>query len=334
MMGGPKLISAAGGRAGARADLTVTVVERAKQVVDAAEFAISVATFSAGAVQAFKAGGKKLVQYLAADVAAIVVGEFVDAAVSKVAEKTGISEESLQLGMVALSIIMARRRAKKKPANFNQAPVEGGPQPDLAAPRRRADEPRIQPIRQVATPPKIAQRNKLEKFADTRPSMVGEAAASKPLVAPSTGGPAPRNILAGAPGSAEHKALRWQEYKARGGEWSYERWEKTYGLNMERATQAHEAVNKYHAQQGWGKREVTIDVEGVPRRLDIADVARQRGVEYKTGYQSRTQDNLWEITRDEALVKQGWTIEWVFQGKASGPLMNELTKAGIKYSFR
>ncbi|VTR96974.1 hypothetical protein [Tuwongella immobilis] len=121
-----------------------------------------------------------------------------------------------------------------------------------------------------------------------------------PAVAPASG-----KIPAGAPGSAEHKALRWQEYKARGGDWSFERWEKTYELNMERATKAYEAVNKYHGQLGWGKREVTIDVEGVPRRLDIADVARQRGVEYKTGYQSRTQDNLWEIARDEALVKQG-----------------------------
>ena len=42
---------------------------------------------------------------------------------------------------------------------------------------------------------------------------------------------------------------------------------------MERATKAHAAVNKYHNQLGWGKREVTIEVEGVSRRLDIADVA-------------------------------------------------------------
>ena len=178
----------------------------------------------------------------------------------------------------------------------------------------------------------VTFENVADDLANNKPSVKNapEAIAASPKV----DAPSKLAIPTGAPGSPEHKALRWEEYQARGGEWSYERWEKTYSLNMERATQAHEAVNKYHSQLGWGKREVTIDVEGVPRRLDIAEVARQRGVEYKTGYQSRTQDNLWEITRDEALVKQGWSIEWVFEGKASEPLINELTKAGIKHSFR
>src|SRR6266446_1417307 len=141
-------------------------------------------------------------------------------------------------------------------------------------------------------------------------------------------GPAP-----GAPGSPEHKALRWSEYEARTApdkRWSYERWSKTYDQNMQRATQASKAVDAYHQKIGWGEREVVVNVEGVPRRLDIADVASLRGVEYKTGAQYLTQDNAWEIVRDEILVKEiGWRIDWVFEQPPSAPLQSALEKAGI-----
>ncbi|WP_186377499.1 polymorphic toxin-type HINT domain-containing protein [Planctopirus ephydatiae] len=158
---------------------------------------------------------------------------------------------------------------------------------------------------------------------------------------PKAGGPidlTPKGIAprfqSGSPGSPEHKANRWEEYKEKGGKWDYNRWEQTYELNMARATKAHEALNRYHSQIGWGKREVTIPVEGVNRRLDIADVATRRGIEYKTGYQSATQDNLWEVERDKALVNKGWDIEWVFEGQASQQLLEALDRAGIRYSFR
>ncbi len=114
-------ITAAGGRAGARADLTVTIVERTKQVAETIETAAAIATLSVGAVQAFKAGGKKLAQYVVANAVAIGGGQLVAAGLSDVAKKVGVSEESLQLGMLAFSIIIARRRADKKP---KQAPVE------------------------------------------------------------------------------------------------------------------------------------------------------------------------------------------------------------------
>ncbi|WP_170229085.1 RHS repeat domain-containing protein [Polyangium fumosum] len=138
----------------------------------------------------------------------------------------------------------------------------------------------------------------------------------------------------GAPGSPEHKAARWKEYQERGGEWSYERWSKTYDNNMQRATKAHEVADAYHQQLGWGEREVTVNVkEGVTRRLDIADEATKRGVEIKSGNQYATQDNLWEIERDAMLVKQGWDITWKFDGHASKPLLEELDKAGIPYTI-
>ncbi len=80
---------------------------------------------------------------------------------------------------------------------------------------------------------------------------------------------------------------------------------------------------------------MTVDVEGVPRRLDIADEAALRGIEHKTGKQSLTQDNKWEVARDEILVqKGGWDITWVFEGTASKPLLAALKAAGIKHVFR
>jgi hypothetical protein len=98
---------------------------------------------------------------------------------------------------------------------------------------------------------------------------------------------------------------------------------------MQRANKANAAVKAYHERLSWGKREVTIDVEGVPRRLDIADVKRQRGVEHKTGYQGLTAANQWEIARDEILVKRGWNIYWYFEGRASKRLIKALDDAGI-----
>jgi hypothetical protein len=152
-------------------------------------------------------------------------------------------------------------------------------------------------------------------------------AAARPRPAEAPRGPAP-----GEPGSPEHKAMRWAEYQDRTApdkRWSYDRWSKTYDQNMQRAIRANNAADAYREKIGWGEREVTVDVEGVPRRLDIADEAALRGVEYKTGAQSLTEDNAWEITRDEILVKQGWSIDWVFEQEPSAPLRSALDKAGV-----
>jgi hypothetical protein len=62
-----------------------------------------------------------------------------------------------------------------------------------------------------------------------------------------------------------------------------------------------------------------------------ADVGARLGVEYKTGYQTASADNLWELERDAQLVQRGWKIEWVFQDRASQPLLEALDRAGIKY---
>jgi filamentous hemagglutinin len=108
-----------------------------------------------------------------------------------------------------------------------------------------------------------------------------------------------------------------------------------YESNQMRARDANLAVDQFHQQVGWGQREVTVttSVDGQPssRRLDIGDVEGLRAIEYKTGYQSATPDNLWEVQRDADLVRRGWEVEWVFKGEASQPLLDALNRAGIKY---
>jgi hypothetical protein len=138
------------------------------------------------------------------------------------------------------------------------------------------------------------------------------------------------------PGTAEHKAATWDYYRGRGGDWDYDRWSSVYDANQTRASQANAAADAYHQTLGWGTREVTVDdisVDGeqTSRRLDIADKALQKGVEYKTGYQSATADNMWELKRDAELVRRGWDIEWVFRDTASQPLLDALHDAGIRY---
>ena len=141
---------------------------------------------------------------------------------------------------------------------------------------------------------------------------------------------------AGGPlaGSPEHKALRWSEYQSSGGDWSYERWSRNYEGNMVRAQNSNAAVDAYRKRLGWGTTQHTVHFDGFIRRLDIADPAALRGIEHKIGCVSRTADVRSELARDAVLVRKGgWQIEWVFDGTASGPLLEALKKARISYRF-
>ena len=134
------------------------------------------------------------------------------------------------------------------------------------------------------------------------------------------------------PGSPEHRAQRWAEYQARNGELAYEQWARVYEKNQTRATQASAVVNAYHERLGWGRREVTIDVEGVPRRLDIGDELTRRAREVKSGYQSLSQETHWELLRDQILREKGWDVRWHFDGYATPQLRRALEKAGIPFT--
>jgi len=153
-------------------------------------------------------------------------------------------------------------------------------------------------------------------------------------------GEAPDNTanLTGS-GSAAHKAKRWQEYQDRHGDWSYERWSKTYDQNMVRATNAHKIADDYHVELGWGVREKTVKVTDsngtvMNRRLDIVDVSNAKGVEVKSGNIYHDEAIRYEIARDRLLVEADWDINWHFDGYASRPLLNALNDAGIPWSFR
>jgi hypothetical protein len=140
-------------------------------------------------------------------------------------------------------------------------------------------------------------------------------------------------------GTPEHKALRWEEYQAKNADnpkaLKYETWSKIYDVNMQQARKSNIAVQAYQKKVGWGKTEVTVDVEpGVSRRLDIADVDAKKAIEHKTGYISLDEDIKWELQRDKKLVEQGWNITWHFEGTASKPLLKELLAAGINVTFK
>jgi hypothetical protein len=146
----------------------------------------------------------------------------------------------------------------------------------------------------------------------------------------------PPDIPSGAPGSAEHKAAAWADYQARPDTagWDYDRWSKVYDLNVVRATQANAAADAYGATLGWGLPRQFVEADGVPRVLDWADKGERIGIEYKTGYASRTAHIREELRKDAWLVANGWEISWVFEGTASQPLIDELTSAGIGVIFR
>ena len=116
----------------------------------------------------------------------------------------------------------------------------------------------------------------------------------------------------------------------------YAQWSIKYDGNMTRAPKANVAVADYHSKIGWGVTEYTVrsEVDGIEfnRRLDIANPSTLRGVEYKTGKQSASIDNLWQVERDKALQEDGWLITWVFRDQLpSKPLQEALDEAGIYY---
>jgi hypothetical protein len=147
------------------------------------------------------------------------------------------------------------------------------------------------------------------------------------------------------PGTPEHKAERWAQYKESGGDWSYDRWSNTYESNMSKATAAHAKVGQYYNDIGFPCpsgatcKEVTLKVNvggtSVTRRLDIAnkDGIPPHGIEvkaYETGKVYASKDILTEVAADAELVKLGWKIEWKFiDCDLSDPLRQALKDAGI-----
>lgn len=120
---------------------------------------------------------------------------------------------------------------------------------------------------------------------------------------------------------------------ARNGPLSRAQWDVKYDVAINQAKKANAAVDTYYQTLGYGQREVTVDAGGDLRRLDIADAFSDppRGIEYKAGpYVTRDPDINYAVSRDKILVQKGWSITWVFEGKLSKPLEEDLTNAGIR----
>jgi len=133
------------------------------------------------------------------------------------------------------------------------------------------------------------------------------------------------------PGSPAHKAYDWDRYKKSGRSWTYERWIKTYHPNITRASDAHAQADHLWKQLGWGKREVTMRLDGGTRVLDIGDTVNSRAMEVKKGYVSLRPDIARQIKLDAELVKRrDWDVTWHVDGRLSKSVRQSLRAARIK----
>lgn len=142
-------------------------------------------------------------------------------------------------------------------------------------------------------------------------------------------------------GSIEHKSIRWMQYKASGGSYSYSSWSNVYNSNINKAKKASAVEESYMNNIGWGDLQVSqpvvVDDKNLTRRLDIADVSSmpKRAIEvkaYESGKVYYTKDIQVELKGDIYLItKYKWSIQWVFIGcSPSTPLRDALTNAGIE----
>ncbi len=160
------------------------------------------------------------------------------------------------------------------------------------------------------------------------------------------------------PWTKEHKAQRWNNYKAgkEAGENSgqnFETWSNGYDGKIDLVTNAKKGVDDYFEALNWGcpvppcRERLITDITAVVdgkvikggRRLDIADVQAKKAKEFKE-YSSEKVYNSADIRREVAMdkallvTKQMNEIEWVFKGcKPSGPLEKALKGAKIKINL-
>ena len=249
-----------------------------------------------------------------------VIGDLVDFATKTAGAKTeadldaaakSLAKATATVGVDGLAALLIHKGVKS---------IKGG---EIPPPNSRVVE--------MVTPEgfRVKVRVPVEEPTNTKGSNVLESRSENPTSA---------GKIKPEAGTPEHKTLRWQEYETKNAgntkKLSYETWSKIYDVNMQQANKSNVAVKAYQQKLGWGKTEVTVEVEpGVNRRLDIADVKAKKAVEHKTGYTSLDEDIKWEVTRDKKLVEQGWKITWHFEGTASKPLIEALKIAGITVTY-
>lgn len=140
---------------------------------------------------------------------------------------------------------------------------------------------------------------------------------------------APKKAL--TPGSAEHKAARWQEYQARGGKWDYERWSKQYEVNMQNPRVGLAREQAY--REAMGGENVIVETPRTNRQIDIFKAEDDYMGQVKTGKEYLTRDNIEAIKKDATLVEQGYKVEYILEKGASEPFLEALRDAGISYKI-
>jgi len=132
-----------------------------------------------------------------------------------------------------------------------------------------------------------------------------------------------------APGSAEHKADRWERYKKRGGSKEYEQWSKQYDVNMQNYKYGLQREVDYRSAMN--AKEGTLSTPLGNRQIDILKADEMYAGQLKTGPVSLTKENILAIKKDRELVKQGWEVEHILEKGASRPYLNALDEANIIY---
>ncbi|WP_198387373.1 hypothetical protein [Burkholderia ubonensis] len=129
------------------------------------------------------------------------------------------------------------------------------------------------------------------------------------------------------PGTPEHKASRWEKYKARGGKKDYETWSKQYDTNMRNYQFGAERESAY--REAMDASEGTLKTPLTNRQIDILKADEMYAGQLKTGPVSLTKENILAIQKDGELVKQGWQVEHILEQGASKPYLDALEKAGV-----
>jgi hypothetical protein len=92
-----------------------------------------------------------------------------------------------------------------------------------------------------------------------------------------------------------------------------------------------QVMNDLGITKGEGGWDDEVTVGG--RRLDIGNVDRQEGIEVKSG-STPTAEGLTQMSKDEDLVKNGWTITWQLKTDLSPELMARLAQLAQQYPGR
>jgi hypothetical protein len=170
------------------------------------------------------------------------------------------------------------------------------------------------------------------------------------------------------PYSPEHKAQRWEQYKARHKEQGttpdpYETWSNGFDGGIDRTVNASKTVDDYYIANGWTNPPVSkeysvtaTDVgtvtrttsKGNPvtggRRFDIYDDGAKKAIEIKDYSDKvyKTEDIEMEALKDAHMLQEGKLneVEWIFKScpapkdcGPSGPLRSFLENLGIKVTI-